>query len=47
MLLRRRIVNPAGALAADIEALIELAEKNVKEKFGIALEREVRIVGEA
>jgi len=41
------IVNPGGARAADIEALIELAERSVKEKFGIALEREVRIVGEA
>ena len=40
------IVNPGGASAADIEALIELAEKRVREKFGIALEREVRIVGE-
>lgn len=41
------IVNPGGARAADIEALIELAERSVEEKFGIALEREVRIVGEA
>ena len=41
------IVNPGGARAADIEGLIELAEASVKEKFGIALEREVRIVGEA
>jgi UDP-N-acetylmuramate dehydrogenase len=41
------IVNPGGARAADIEALIELAERRVKEKFGIALEREVRIVGDA
>jgi UDP-N-acetylmuramate dehydrogenase len=41
------IVNPGGARAADIEALIGLAERSVKEKFGIALEREVRIVGEA
>ena len=41
------IVNPDGARAADIEALIELAERSVKEKFGIVLEREVRIVGEA
>ena len=40
------IVNPGGASAADIEALIELAEKRVKEKFGVALEREVRIIGE-
>jgi UDP-N-acetylmuramate dehydrogenase len=41
------IVNRGGARAADIEALIELAESRVKEKFGIVLEREVRIVGEA
>ena len=27
-------------------ALIELAERTVKQKFGVALEREVRIVGE-
>lgn len=41
------IVNRGGARAADIEDLILLAERSVKEKFGIALEREVRIVGEA
>jgi UDP-N-acetylmuramate dehydrogenase len=41
------IVNPGGARAADIEALIELAELSVKKKFGITLEREVRIVGDA
>ena len=40
------IVNTGGASAADIEALIELAQSSVKEKFGIELEREVRIVGE-
>jgi UDP-N-acetylmuramate dehydrogenase len=40
------IVNRGGARAADIEALIELAERRVKEQFGIALEREVRIVGD-
>jgi UDP-N-acetylmuramate dehydrogenase len=40
------IVNLGGARAADIEALIVLAERAVREKFGIALEREVRIVGE-
>lgn len=41
------IVNPGGASAADIEALIELAALRVREKFGVALEREVRIVGDA
>lgn len=40
------IINAGGASAADIEALIELAERSVVEKFGIVLEREVRIVGE-
>ena len=41
------IVNEGGARAADIEALILLAQRSVLEKFGVALEREVRIVGEA
>jgi UDP-N-acetylmuramate dehydrogenase len=41
------IVNTGGARAADIEALIELAHRGVKEKFAIDLEREVRIVGDA
>ena len=40
------IVNLGDARAADIEALIDLAERSVKEKFGVALEREVRIVGD-
>jgi len=41
------IVNRGAARGADIEALILLAEQSVQEKFGVALEREVRIVGEA
>jgi UDP-N-acetylmuramate dehydrogenase len=41
------IVNRGGARAADIEILILLAEKSVKEKFGVTLEREVRVVGDA
>jgi len=41
------IVNAGGARAADIEALIDLATAAVRNKFGIALEREVRIVGDA
>jgi UDP-N-acetylmuramate dehydrogenase len=41
------IVNVGGASAADIEFLIERAESCVRSRFGIALEREVRIVGEA
>jgi len=40
------IVNGGSARAADIEALIDLAQRSVREKFGVALEREVRIVGE-
>jgi UDP-N-acetylmuramate dehydrogenase len=40
------IVNGGAARAADIEALIELAQRSVREKFGVVLEREVRIVGE-
>ena len=40
------IVNTGGARAADIEALIETARGAVKQKFGIDLEREVRIIGE-
>lgn len=41
------IVNTGGARAADIEALIEFVQRTVKEKFGVDLEREVRIVGDA
>jgi UDP-N-acetylmuramate dehydrogenase len=41
------IVNLGRARAADIEALIVLAERSVRERFGIELEREVRIVGDA
>jgi UDP-N-acetylmuramate dehydrogenase len=40
------IVNTGNARAADIENLIETAHDAVKQKFGIDLEREVRIVGE-
>ncbi len=40
------IVNSGGASAADIEALIDLAQSAVREKFGVELEREVRIIGE-
>lgn len=43
------IVNTGGAgvtKAADIEALIDLAQNTVREKFGVELEREVRIIGE-
>ncbi len=42
------IVNPkGGARAADIEALIGHARKAVKERFGVELVPEVRIIGEA
>lgn len=41
------IVNPAGAgSAADIEALIDLAQRTVRDKFSVELVREVRIVGD-
>jgi UDP-N-acetylmuramate dehydrogenase len=40
------IVNDGGATAADIEALIELAQNTVRQQFGVHLEREVRVVGE-
>ena len=40
------IVNAGNARAADIEALIEIAHAAVRRKFGVDLEREVRIIGE-
>lgn len=40
------IVNTGGATAADIEALMEAAQHAVRERFGITLEREVRLIGE-
>ena len=39
-------VNLGGAKAADMEALSEQVEAKIKEKFGIVMHREVRIVGE-
>lgn len=39
------IVNAGAATAADIETLIELAQRTVCEKLGVELEPEVRIVG--
>ena len=41
------IVNLEQASAADIEALIILAQRAVRDKFGVVLEREVRIFGNA
>ena len=40
------IVNTGGAKAADIERLIALARDTVRERFGVTLETEVRIIGE-
>ena len=41
------IVNTGGAIAADIEALIDLAQNAVHKKFGVELECEVRIIGDS
>ncbi len=40
------IVNDGGASAADIEALIDLAQQAVQQRFGVHLQREVRVIGE-
>jgi len=40
------IVNTGGATAADIEALIGRVEQTVRERQGVELVREVRIIGE-
>jgi len=40
------VVNLGGATAADVVALMRLARARVRERFGIALETEVRLVGE-
>jgi UDP-N-acetylmuramate dehydrogenase len=40
------IVNLGGARAQDVRALIELAQSRVKEQSGVALEAEVRMIGE-
>jgi len=39
------IINTGTATAADIYALIKLIEKTVKDEFGVALEREVKVIG--
>jgi UDP-N-acetylmuramate dehydrogenase len=39
-------INVGGATAADMKALIELAEKETQEKLGFSLEREVILAGE-
>lgn len=40
------IVNLGGAIAADIEQLIAQMRDTVKEKFGIELQQEVRVIGD-
>jgi UDP-N-acetylmuramate dehydrogenase len=40
------IVNEGGATAKDILALMGLVKDKVKEKFGVMLEQEVKVVGE-
>jgi UDP-N-acetylmuramate dehydrogenase len=40
------IVNTGAATAADIESLIDKVQTTVRERCGIGLEREVRIIGE-
>ncbi len=40
------VVNLGGAAASDVLALVNLARSRVKERFGIVLETEVRLVGE-
>ena len=41
------IINDKNATATDVENLIEYVQKTVKEKMGVQLETEVKIVGEA
>ena len=40
------IVNLGGARAADVRSLMELAQREVKERFGVELLPEVRWLGE-
>lgn len=40
------IVNKSNATASEYIAVIEMVQRTVKEKFGVDLEREVRIIGE-
>jgi UDP-N-acetylmuramate dehydrogenase len=41
------IVNAGGASAADVLALVEIARETVRARFGVELELEVKVVGEA
>jgi UDP-N-acetylmuramate dehydrogenase len=38
-------INLGGATAADVRALLELAQRTVREKFGVQLEPEIEFVG--
>ena len=40
------IINDNNATATDIESLIKLIQKTVKDKYGVLLQPEVKIVGE-
>jgi UDP-N-acetylmuramate dehydrogenase len=40
------IVNLGGARAADVKALIDLAQERVREQFGLELELEIELIGE-
>ena len=42
----RATANRGGATAADIVALMDLTRERVQHQFGIALEPEIRIIGE-
>ena len=40
------IVNRGGAMAADVLALMDLSRERVQNHFGVALEPEIRVLGE-
>ena len=40
------IVNLGRARAADVKALIDLAQEQVREQFGVELELEIELIGE-
>lgn len=40
------VVNAGGATAADVKALIEHIQKTVKEKFGVEMKTEVKMLGD-
>ncbi|MBO4928793.1 MAG: UDP-N-acetylmuramate dehydrogenase [Clostridiales bacterium] len=39
------VINTGNATAHDIDSLVRLIQKTIKEKFGVELEREVRFIG--